>query len=142
MILPESPRWNKVTKQETVVEGYPDMRKTDALGRVYVVHPNNSECFHLRVILHVVKGPTSFISLRTFQGITYERFQGFCKAMYLLEDDTHWESTLYEGVLCCSAKSLRYLFKSLAHIFFGKIIAKAWLKIYCIADVQNCNQII
>ena len=25
--------------------------------------------------------------------------------------------------------------KSLAHIFFGKIIAKAWLKIYCIADV-------
>ena len=58
------------------------------------------------------------------QGITYEIFQGFCKAMYLLE------STLSEGVLCCSAKSLRYLFvKSLAHIFFGKIIAKAWLMI-------------
>ena len=32
--------------------------------------------------------------------------------------------------------SLKYLFvKSLTHIFFGKIIAKAWLKIYCIADV-------
>ena len=29
--------------------------------------------------------------------------------MYLLEDDTHWESTLYEGVLCCSAKSLRFV---------------------------------
>ena len=56
-------------------------------------------------LLHVVKGPTSSISLRTFKGITYEIFQGFCKAM--LEDDTHWESTLYEGVLCCSAKSLR-----------------------------------
>ena len=106
------------------------MTKTDVLGRVYVVHPNNSECFHLRILLHVVKGPTSFISLRTFQGITYEKFQGFCKAMYLLEDDTHWEI-----VLCCSATSLRYLFfKSLAHIFFGKIIAKTWLKIYCIAD--------
>ena len=49
----------------------------------------------------------------------------------MLEDDTHGEkSTLYEGVLCCSAKSLRYLFvKSLAHIFFAKIIVKAWLKI-------------
>ena len=78
MILPESPRWNQVTKQETVVEGYPDVRKTDALGRVYVVHPNNSESFHLRKLLHEVKGPTSFICLRTFQGITYEVFQGFC----------------------------------------------------------------
>ena len=134
MILPESPRGNQVTKQETVV-GYPDVRKTVALGRVYVVHPSNSDCFHLRRLLDVVKGPTSFISLRTFKGKTYKIFQGFCKAIYLLEDDTHWESTLYEGVLCCSAKSLRYLFKSLAHIFFGKIIAKAWLKIYCIADV-------
>ena len=101
------------------------MRKTGALGRVYVVHAN-SECFHLRILLHAVKGYTSFISLRTFQGITYEIFQGFCKAMYLLEDDIHWGSTLSEGVLCCSAKSLRYLFvKSLAHIFFVKIIAKA-----------------
>ena len=74
------------------------MRKTDALGRVYVVHANNSECIHLRILLHVVKGPTYFISLRTFHGITYEIFQGFCKAMNLLEDDTHWESTLSEAV--------------------------------------------
>ena len=76
--------------------------------------------------------------------------------MYLLEDDNHWESTLYEGVntkkagttvenkgklisesvLCLSAKSIKYLFlKSLSYVFFGKIIAKAWLKIYCITDV-------
>ena len=117
--------WNQVTKQETVVEGYPDVRKTHALGRVYVVHAN-SEGFHLRILLHVVKGPTSFINLRTFQGITYEKFQAFCKAMYLLEDDTHWESKLCEGVLCFSAKSLIYLFvKSLTHIFFGKSIAIA-----------------
>ena len=90
--------WNQATKQETVVEGYPDVRKTDALGRVYVVHANNSKCFHLRP--YVVKGPTSFINLLTFQGITYEIFQGFCKAIYLLEDDTHWESTHSEAVLC------------------------------------------
>ena len=63
--------WNQVTKQETVVEGYPVVRKTDALGKVYVVNANNSERFHLGILLHVVKGPTSFISLRTFQGMTY-----------------------------------------------------------------------
>jgi hypothetical protein len=88
-----------------VVEGYPDVKKIDALSKVYVVHPNNSECFHLRILLHIVKGPTSFISVCTFQGITYEIFQVFCKAMDMFEDDTHWESTLSEAALCCSAKS-------------------------------------
>ena len=68
--VPGGTTWNQVTKQETVVERYPDVGKTVALGRVYVAHPNNSDCFHLRILLHVVKGPTSFISLRTFQGIT------------------------------------------------------------------------
>ena len=82
-----------------VVEGYPNVRKTDPLNRVYAVHPNNSECFHLRMILHVVKDPTSFICLHTFQGITYETFQGVCKAMGLLEDITHWESSLSEAAL-------------------------------------------
>ena len=90
--VPGYQTWNQVTKkfqlrkQGTLVEGYPDVRKTDALGRVYVVHSNNSECFHSRILLHIVKGPTSFISLRTFH---YEIFQGFCKAMDLLEDDAH-----------------------------------------------------
>ena len=131
MILPELslydivPGGTKVTKQETVVESYPDVGKTDALGRFCVVHPNKSDCFHLRILLRVAKGPTYFISLRSLQGITYEIFQGFCKAMYLLEDDTHWECTLSEGVLCCSAKSLTYLFvTSLAHIFFAKLSQK------------------
>jgi hypothetical protein len=68
-------------KLGTVVEGYPDVRKTDALGRVYVFNLNNSKFFHLRMLLHVVKDPTYFISLRTFQGVAYETFQGFSKAM-------------------------------------------------------------
>ena len=58
--------WIQVTKQETVVEREKNRRS----GQICVVHPNKSECFHLRILLHVVKGPTYFISLRTFQGIT------------------------------------------------------------------------
>ena len=93
MILPElsrmiSPRWNQVTKQETVVEGYPDVEKNSRSGQSLRSSCQQQRLFHLRILLHVVKGSTSFISLRTFQGITYEIFQGFCKAMYLLEDDT------------------------------------------------------
>ena len=83
--VPGGTTWNQVINQETVVEGYPDVEKNSRSGQSFVVHPNNSDCFHLRILLHAVNGP-SFISLRTFQGITYEIFQGFCKAMYLLED--------------------------------------------------------
>ena len=82
--VPGGTTWNQVIKQGTEVEGYSDVRKTDALGRIYVIHAN-SGCFHLRILLHIVNGPTSLISLRAFQGITYEKFQGFCKAMYLLK---------------------------------------------------------
>ena len=52
--VPDGTTWNQVAKQETMVEGYPDVRKTEALGRVYLVHANNSECFHLRKLLHLV----------------------------------------------------------------------------------------
>ena len=64
--VPGGTTWNQVTKQETVVE----REKTDALDRVCVVHPKICECFHLMILLHVVKFPASFISHRTFQCIT------------------------------------------------------------------------
>ena len=60
MILAESPRWNQDTKQETVVEGYPDLRKTDALGRVYVVHANSSEFSSLEDTTQRSKRPHFF----------------------------------------------------------------------------------
>lgn len=63
--IPSYYTWNQVgkkfnrRKQGIVVEGYPGVKKTDALSRVYTIHPNNAECFHLRMLLHIVKGPTS-----------------------------------------------------------------------------------
>ena len=47
-------------------EGYPLIYESDCLGRVYTVHPNDTECYHLRLLLHTVRGPTSFEALRTF----------------------------------------------------------------------------
>ncbi|UYV64029.1 hypothetical protein LAZ67_2006361 [Cordylochernes scorpioides] len=41
---------------------------SDAIGRVYTVHPNFEECFYLRMLLHSVRGPTSFAALRTING--------------------------------------------------------------------------
>ncbi|GFX34783.1 ATP-dependent DNA helicase [Trichonephila clavipes] len=47
---------------------HPGFKSTDAIGRVYTVHPNNSEWFHLRLLLYEVPGPTSFQYLKTIEG--------------------------------------------------------------------------
>lgn len=47
---------------------------------------------------NVVKGPTSFEGIKTVQGVTYDTFQAACKAMGLLDDDSHWDNT-YQKLL-------------------------------------------
>lgn len=37
----------------------------NALGRVYTVHPHNREAFHMRLLLHHIRGPISFEDLKT-----------------------------------------------------------------------------
>ena len=92
------------------VPGYPDVCRTDALARVYTVHPNNRECFFLRILLHHVTGPRSFQHLRTVQGHDCGTFQEACKQLGLLEDDAHWRSTLEEAATVRSPTQLRHLF--------------------------------
>lgn len=114
--VPSYYTWNPATHkfQRRVygqsVEGHPMIKKSDALGRVYVVHPNNSECFHLRLLLHVLKGPTSFNFLKTVNGVLYSTYKEACKAKGLLEDNTHWNQTLSEASISYSPQSLRKLF--------------------------------
>ena len=45
----------KRRKQGDIVEGFPEIKRTDTTGRVYTVHPNQFECFCLRILLHHVR---------------------------------------------------------------------------------------
>ena len=69
--LPTYYTWNKSSKswqrrkKGKPLDNYPGIKADDALGRVYTVHPNNSECFYLRLLLHIVRGPLSFKCLKT-----------------------------------------------------------------------------
>lgn len=92
------------------VEGYPGVKASDAIGRVYTVHPNNKECFFLRLLLHTVRGPTSFEDLRCHDGIVYQTFREACCAYGLLEDDEHWKKTLQEAASTQKPIQLRRLF--------------------------------
>lgn len=80
------------------------------MGRVYTVHPNNQECFYLRLLLHVVKGPKSFVNLRTVDGQVCETFQEACQQRGLLESDRHWEEAMGEAASTQSPHRLRHLF--------------------------------
>ena len=66
--------WNK-RKQGQLVPEQPGIRSSDALGRIYTIHPSNSECFHLRLLLHEVQGPMSFTDLRTINRQVCETFK-------------------------------------------------------------------
>lgn len=108
--------WNNSTRvfkrrvQGRPVPDYEGIRASDALGRVYTVHPNNFECFFLRLLLHNVTGPTSFTALRTVDGEVCTTFREACQRLGLLENDAHWNSTIAEAAASHSPPKLRHLF--------------------------------
>ncbi|CAG4984962.1 unnamed protein product [Colias eurytheme] len=94
----------------SAVEGFPGIFKDTALGRVYTVHPNNGECYFLRLLLHTVRGPTSFAFLRTYDGVEYPTYRAACVARHLLDDDQNWDDTLAEASVSDSPSRMRHLF--------------------------------
>ncbi|XP_050340682.1 uncharacterized protein LOC126767124 [Bactrocera neohumeralis] len=96
--------------QGTSVQDWPGVKSGDALGRVYTVHISNMECFCLRMLLHHVRGPTSFNDLKKYNTQDYSTFREACEARGLLENNNHWDVTLEEAAQCRSAGKMRELF--------------------------------
>lgn len=66
--------------------------------------------YHLRLLLHHVKGPTSYSYLKTVNGTEYLTFKAACMVLGLLEDDNQWNMTLEEAEICRSPYKMRKLF--------------------------------
>ncbi|CAF1544942.1 unnamed protein product [Adineta ricciae] len=112
--------------QGTAVVGYPDVRESDALSRVYTVHPNNFECFSLRLLLHTVRGPTSFEALRTVNDRVCGTFREACLLHRLLEDDKQWDATMSEAAVAQSPARLRNLFALILAVCGPSNPAQLW----------------
>jgi hypothetical protein len=114
--LPKFYTWNPSTaifKRRAIgaaVEGHPGIKASDALGRVYTVHPNNQECYFLRLLLHHVRGPTSFDHLKTVNGVVLPSFREACSQLGLLENDEHWDWCLEEAAARQLPSQMRQLF--------------------------------
>ena len=81
--------WNKIWNYQKKQ----DVKKNPALGKVYTTHPGQEECFFLRMLLHDVKGPTSFDMLHPVASHVCGIYREAFNLHGLLEDDAHWDVT-------------------------------------------------
>lgn len=132
--MPKYYTWNQSTKkfmrrkQGKPVPGYPGVYSTDAIGRIYSVHPSNDECFYLRLLLVNVRGPTSFQHLRTVNGELCGSYREACHRLQLLENDAHWDQTLNDAVISSQAHQIRTLFSIIICTCFPSKPIDLWIK--------------
>jgi hypothetical protein len=81
-----------------------------AIGRVYFAGPAAGERYYLRMLLYIVKGPTSWEYLRTVDGVVYDTFKAACAARGLLETDEEFDKCLKEAGRMKTGRQLRQLF--------------------------------
>ena len=84
--------------------------KSEAVGRMYTVSPRDTECFHMRILLCHVTGPTSFEDLKTVDGTICATYKDACRMRGLIDDDTEWQVAMDELRQTGSALQLRKLF--------------------------------
>ncbi|XP_050063339.1 ATP-dependent DNA helicase PIF1-like [Aphis gossypii] len=132
--MPKYYTWNQSSrrfirrKQGKPVPGYTDVYSTDAIGRIYSVHPSNDECFYLRLLLVNVRGPTSFQQLRTVDGELCVSYREACQRLQLLENDAHWDQTLNDAVISSHAHQIRTLFSIIISTCFPSSPIDLWIK--------------
>jgi len=80
------------------------------VGRMYSASPFQRERYYLRLLLTAIRGATSFVNLRTVDGMVYPTFKGASIALGLLEDDGEWVALFREGAQFMTGRALRHLF--------------------------------
>ena len=89
--------------------------KSDTIGRMASIPLNafTKEKFHLRMLLHHVRGPKSFEELRSYEGVTYGTFQEACMKRGLIEDDKEIEKALDEAYSIQFGDHFRHFFATI-----------------------------
>ncbi|XP_019189228.1 PREDICTED: uncharacterized protein LOC109183615 [Ipomoea nil] len=84
-----------------------------AIGRLFYVPPGTGEIFYLRCLLNKVKGPTSFLDIKTVDGVQYDSFRDACSARGLVDDDKEYVHAIVEASQWATGVNLRRLFVTL-----------------------------
>ncbi|GFV20703.1 ATP-dependent DNA helicase [Trichonephila clavipes] len=79
-------------------------------GKCTKRHPNNTECFYLRLLLINIRGPISFQDLRTVNGQLCATYRQACQELNLLENDANWDTALADASNTARPQQIRTLF--------------------------------
>ncbi|GFQ95595.1 ATP-dependent DNA helicase [Trichonephila clavata] len=126
--------WNTLTtkfqrrKQGRAVQGHLNLYSTDALGHLYTVHPNNAECFYVKLLVINVRGLTSFQELKTVNGHVCATFREACQKLNLLENDSHWDISLADASNSAQPQQIRTLFSIILTTSFPANRKDLWEK--------------
>lgn len=111
------------------------------IGRIVNIHPTAGQLYYLRMLLNVVRGPTCYKDILTFEGVTYESFQETCAARGLLDGDKELVEALEEVRQWAFASQLRSLFVTLLIFCQVTTPSKLWEKCWrSLADDIECIQ--
>ena len=72
--------------------------KKSVIPRMYFVNPKDIERYYLRMLLLHVKGATSFVDLRTVNGIIYDSYLETARVLNIISPDDEWDKCLAEAV--------------------------------------------
>ncbi|XP_074322989.1 uncharacterized protein LOC141659946 [Apium graveolens] len=101
--IPQYYVWNETDRIWTM------RKKGKQIGRMLYTHHTAGELWYLRLLFSNVRGPTSFQSLKTINGVCCRTFKDACKILGLL-DDNEWHSVLRDCSVGGFPEQIRQLF--------------------------------
>jgi hypothetical protein len=93
----------------------PRVRNSNAIGRVHYVPYSepDKERFYLRLLLHNVRGPTCFDSLRIYNNVFHNNYEEAAIARGLADDNTEYFSCMAEAARSQHPSQLRSLYATI-----------------------------
>uniref|UniRef100_A0A0D3E4S6 ATP-dependent DNA helicase n=1 Tax=Brassica oleracea var. oleracea TaxID=109376 RepID=A0A0D3E4S6_BRAOL len=84
-----------------------------SIGRIANIHPTAGDLYYLRMLLNILKGPTSFDDMKTVDNVKHKSFKEACYARGLLNGDSEWKEAMDEAAQYAYPFQLRHLFVTL-----------------------------
>ena len=126
---PEYYTWDNHKKQWNRFKDKTIYKCSINIGRMYRVHPAEGERFYLSLLLHYIKGATSFKSLKTVNDIEYPYFRYAAYHAGLLVPDNLYERQMDDAIqYMTSDSSLISLFATILHFNDPFNGYELWLK--------------